>query len=60
MAQRMDLETALVTYLIVFTSAAGIGLLAWLLLVLADMAHAYALAAAGGVGISVSLRRKKG
>ena len=37
MARHMDLETALVTYLMVFTAIAGIGLLAWLLVVVANM-----------------------
>ena len=56
MARHMDLETALVTYLMVFTAVAGIGLLAWLLVVVAQMATAAAAAAgAGGIGLTIKL-----
>lgn len=57
----MDLETAAIVYLLVITSAAGIGLTGWLLITVLQAATAYAAAAgAGGIGISLALRRKGG
>jgi hypothetical protein len=53
---RMDLETALITYLIAFSAAAGIGLLAWLLITLTSMATSAATAAGAG-GISLTIKR---
>jgi hypothetical protein len=55
----MDLQTAMTVYLLVISSAAGLGLVAWLLLTVAQMAQEYAAAVgASGISIAFGLRRK--
>jgi hypothetical protein len=54
-----DPTDAMVRFLVVFTAAVGIGLLAWLLIVIASMATA-AAAAAGAGGISLTVKLGKG
>lgn len=59
--ENQDLQGALLTYALVMSGAAGFGLVAWLLITVAQAATAYAAAAgAGGIGISLALRRKGG
>jgi hypothetical protein len=60
-AHEYDLQGALLTFALVLSGAAGIGLVAWLLITVAQMAEAYATAAgAGGIGITIGLRARKG
>jgi hypothetical protein len=58
-AHEYDLQGALLTFALVLSGAAGIGLVAWLLLTVAEMAQQYAAAAgAGGVSLTLGLKRK--
>lgn len=57
--QERDLQGALLTYALIMSGAAGLGLVAWLLISVAQMAQEYAAAVgAGGVSIALGLRRK--
>lgn len=57
--QEHDVQSALLTLALVMSGAAGLGLVAWLLLTVAQMAQEYAAAAgATGISIALGLRRK--
>jgi hypothetical protein len=57
-AHEYDPQGALLTFALVLSGAAGIGLVAWLLLTVAEMAQQYAAAGAGGVTLTLGLSRK--
>lgn len=60
MAAHYDPQGALLSFALVLTGAAGIGLVAWLLLTVAEMAQQYAAAAgAGGISLTLGLRKGK-
>ncbi|MGA5042422.1 hypothetical protein ACPCA8_36175 [Streptomyces capoamus] len=60
MATHYDPQGALLTFALVLTGAAGIGLVAWLLITVAEMAQQYAAAAgAGGISLTLGLRKGK-